>query len=190
MSLKQVLKLKRYPSRTAQNALNFLKKEEEEKLITFNDKKMLKTFLDCIVLLLPDYHKYDHNQDDSLGYNYTQILQLYNVDSLSKLLIYLEMLFLRVIYKNVYLEYSITLEAIEKLSKLIENHPIVIDTTELSKCNNFMSFISFSIREIYDFLTIKDPHNNILIYNLRKSYKEYRFLLKEDQLSDKVKESL
>ncbi len=139
-----------------------------------------------ILLLTPGHKIYENISLDNI---YTEILETCKVDSLSKLLIYLETLFLHVIYKNVYLDYSIKNGAIEMFQKIINTHPVLINTTEISKLNSTIGFISFSLQEIYEFLTIRDPNESFFIYCMRKSLKEYKHLQKEDELLEKVQYS-
>lgn len=75
-----------FPTKTAQNVLNFIGKDEELILLDYSDKNIIKIFCEIILQLLP--HKIggqnlDENLDPKILYN--QVLTEYRVDSISML---------------------------------------------------------------------------------------------------------
>jgi hypothetical protein len=52
---------------------------------------------------------------------------------------------------------------------------------ELSKTNKPLSYFCFTLREIYDYLSIKDSETGEFLFILRKAYANYKKLQKEEQ---------
>lgn len=100
------------------------------------------------------------------------------------------MLFLNVIYKSVYTEYSLSEESIEKYFELVEKNPSVINPSEMSKINKTLSRISFSFKEIYQYLKIRNSDDDHLIFYLRKPFKDYKNLKSEEGLLKNIKLSV
>lgn len=67
--------------------------------------------------------------------------------------------------------YSISEEAYEKIIEFIEINPDVINSTNLLRKNRSCSYISFILKEIYDYHT-KIVGNNYPVYKLRNLYRD------------------
>jgi hypothetical protein len=91
------------------------------------------------------------------------------------------MLFLKVIYNTVYLQNSITNYQLVRVKDLIENNQILINPGEMIKINLPASYLAFSIKEIYEYLTQTIPSTGFDIFPWRVKLRELRKLQKEDK---------
>lgn len=66
-------------------------------------------------------------------------------------------------------------EKYEEIIKFVEEHPEVINSTGLLRKNRSCSYISFLIKEIYDYFTIK-ANDGYPIFRLRNLYQEIKKL--------------
>ncbi len=67
--------------------------------------------------------------------------------------------------------YLISDEHYENIVKFVDEHPDVIQSTSLLRKNRSCSYISFILKEIYDFYTLKSP-DDYPVYKLRNEYNE------------------
>ena len=59
--------------------------------------------------------------------------------------------------------------------------PILMKHAELTKINKPLSYLSFTLKEIYEFLTQKDNETGEYIFILRKAYANFKRLKKEEE---------
>ena len=94
------------------------------------------------------------------------------------------------IYKNVYTDYKLSEESIENYLELVRKNPIVINPSEMKKINQVLGYISFSFKEIHEFLQMRNPEDENLIYFLRKPFQDYKFLKSEEDSFNNIKLSV
>ena len=95
---------------------------------------------------------------------------------------------MNVIYKLVFTHGHITQSQMDQIVNILINHPILMKPAELSKINKPLSFFSFTLREMYDYFSQKDPETGEFVFILRKAYSNYKRLQKEQQtLTDLLK---
>jgi hypothetical protein len=63
-----------------------------------------------------------------------------------------------------------TEEQVGKMAKLIEENPKIFSSGDLTKLNRSVSFMSYILKEMYDFVTIK--YEGVSILSLRLLKKE------------------
>ena len=67
--------------------------------------------------------------------------------------------------------YNITDEAYEEIVEYVNVNPEVVNSTGLLRKNKSCSYISFLLKEIYDYHTMTSV-NNYPVYKMRNLYKE------------------
>lgn len=67
--------------------------------------------------------------------------------------------------------YLISDEHYENLVKFVAENPDVIQSTSLLRKNRSCSYISFMLKEIYDYFTLKSP-DDYPVYKLRNEYNQ------------------
>lgn len=163
------------PSKTAQNGLAFVTKEEEIGLCKREQPEEIANIFRLI------YHMVDEKMDEfetsqkMIDNFFTNVLPKLKVDNLSKLFYnILEALFLQHIAKNT----EISEERYLLIAEIIKNNPRILSSNDLLKLNRSVSYMSFIIKEVYEFYSLKNPQG-VLGLRLRIIKKKY----------DKIKEN-
>ncbi len=71
--------------------------------------------------------------------------------------------------------YLITDEHYENIVNFVAENPDVIQSTSLLRKNRSCSYISFMLKEIYDYYTLKSP-DDYRVYKLRNEYNQILIL--------------
>jgi hypothetical protein len=91
------------------------------------------------------------------------------------------MLFMNIIYKVVFLYYALSEIQIKNIIQIIDSNPILIKQNELSKVNKPLSFLTFSFKEIYEFITQKDEQSGESMFMLKRAYMNFKKLKMEEE---------
>ena len=146
------------PSKTAQNALNFFTREIESSF--FKSKCIeVKFIIQLLLILLNEYSENLDEYNNLEEFFVKNIFAKYKTENLSKKIIYIlqyiESLFYNHIYTNVFSKNIISYSQILKFNEIIVKMPELIKTSQISKSNLGAMYISFSLKEIYDYLNLQ-----------------------------------
>jgi hypothetical protein len=154
------------PSKTAQNGLNFVTKDEEVFLSTKEQPIEIIYLFKLIYLYLNE--PYDAQPDENIiNYVINEMENKYNVENLSNLLIMLESLLVNHISSNVEFEK----ERLDKIISLVKCCPKILSSSDCLKINRSVSYITFILREIYEYATAKTV-DGVYVIQLRKAKNE------------------
>lgn len=133
--------IKKYPTKTAQVNLYFLNKEKEESIVN-DTSQNAKNIIKIIYTILNEY--FDASKSNKALY--TTLFNKYKVEDIKSL-------FLQIIYDTVYYKNSFNRDNLNKLLDLYsENEDYLLSISRGEKSP--LSWISFSLLEIYEYLTI------------------------------------
>lgn len=138
------------PSKTAQNGLNFVTKDEETNLaVKEQPEEILNLFKLIYIILNEDYSSLESN---TLIQNLVQnIYPKLNVENLSMFFLTPESLFLNYISKNTIL----TDDQYNQMTGLLQNYPKLLSSSDLMKINRCVSYLTFILKEFNDYATAK-----------------------------------
>jgi hypothetical protein len=173
------------PSKTAQNGLNFITKEEEllfshENLVNLPAREEINAILKIIYILIrQNYEKIEENLLGDQLIN--KILSKMKIDNLSNdTFKILETLFQNVICNNLLLSN----DQISKIISIVEKTENVLNPTYILKSCKVIAYVTFIIKEIYEYLTVKAHDGTPILYlrkhrnNLKKLKEKYSKLKK------------
>jgi hypothetical protein len=162
VDLRAKINLEFKPSKTAQNALNFMIKGKEDDFLNSDENEILNIWKIIYILLK---QKYENMSCFQLAKNmFDNILPKLNVDSLSKIEFNIENLFLNVICQNL----QVSNDQHDKITKIVESVPDIFNSASIMKINKCFGYITFVLHEIYEFITRKTT-DNVLIVKLKKA---------------------
>ena len=87
-----------------------------------------------------------------------------------------------IIYKKIFLNCHISRDQIEEIEKIITENPILKNPSELFKINKPISYLAFSINEIYEFISEMKKVNSVLgipIQDIRVRLREHNQFKRE-----------
>ena len=156
------------PSKTSQNSLMFVKKDEIVNLINKGNipieiNKLFKTLLYIFDI------KFDETleNEDLLNYFISEVMDKNQVKDLKTFAIK---------YLSDYKDLNISKEKVEKINDIINSDERVIVSTEISKISRNISYSTLLIKECYDYLNLKTL-DNVPYYELKaknKVLQEYK----------------
>ncbi len=156
------------PSKTAQNSLNFITKEEEiiltqENISTLPVRdEIIGIFKIIFLLIRQNFEKVDETLLPE--YLINKILVKLKIDNLSNIICKnLEILFQNLICNNLLLSH----EQISKIISIVEKNENVLNPTHILKSCKVAACVTFIIKEIYEYVTVK-AHDSTPILLLRK----------------------
>ena len=148
------------PSKVAQNGLNFFSKEEEKVLMENSQHEDVVAIFKIILILLKVDVK-SISEDKIISYVFSEVYSKYNITTLKQL-------FLEVISKTIN---DVKVKEIEEINALLENHPVIISSSEIMKYNRNMSYMTFIIKDIINYLNLK-TQSGILFAEIRERSSE------------------
>ena len=167
------------PSITAQNCLNFFTKKVQASFINSGSEEV-KNIIRCIYILL-NYEINDFNQSNE--FLIKNLLQKFKLGDLSKnyFLIKLESLFFKVIYLEVFIKNSISPLQISNFNLIINKCSKLLKPSEISNINLGASYISYSIKEIYEYLNMIQTEEGKKIHNWKIKIQNLNKILAEEE---------
>jgi hypothetical protein len=160
------------PSKTAQNCLNFITKNDESNLpldVDANSSEEIANIFKIIYILL----KQNPNKvkNEMLVENlFNKIMVNLKIQNLSKnYILILETLFLNIICHNL----TLNTEQYTKIIEIIEMNKQILNSAYVLRFNKIASYITFIIKEIYDYITLR-TEDGLLLLNLKKKYHELK----------------
>ena len=152
------------PTKTAQNGLNFITKDEEGYLIKKEQpQEMISLFTVIYVLLNENYEQIEPQK--IISNLFTEIYAKYQVDTIKAL-------FLSHIVKNAN---NLTQNQINILAKILRENPSMLSSTEILKINRSISYMIFIFKELFAFIFQK-TQDGTFYYVIREGYKELNML--------------
>jgi len=155
-------KTKYFPSNTAQNGLNFLTVENGKELIN-SDTTEVSDFTKILSILLKC----------NMGENLEGLMKVHSVNNLKQL-------FFK-IFKTTYIDHSLTNTQIHEINSILAENKTLIIPSEITKLNIYLSYASFSLKEIYEYINLVNPNTQVRLYQFRGLYKELIALEKEEE---------
>ena len=155
------------PNKTAKNGLMFISKEDEKNLIENEQPEEIIIIFKVVLLLLEeDISKIENNK--ILQYLFVDIFQKYKVENIQNL-------FLNHIINKVHL---LGKKYINDINVIIGNKPELLTPAEVLKYNRNVSYMTFIIKDIYNFL-LEKTDDGIFFYELREFNKQLIVLNKK-----------
>ena len=155
------------PNKTAKNGLMFISKEDEKNLIENEQPEEIIIIFKVVLLLLEeDISKIENNK--ILQYLFIDIFQKYKVENIQNL-------FLNHIINKVHL---LGKKYINDINVIIGNKPELLTPAEVLKYNRNVSYMTFIIKDIYNFL-LEKTDDGIFFYELREFNKQLIVLNKK-----------
>jgi hypothetical protein len=156
------------PSKTSQNSLMFVKKDEIENLIKKGSIPIEINKLFKILLYIFDI-EFDETleNEDLLNYFISEVMDKNQVKDLKAFAIK---------YLSDYKDLNISKEKVEKINDIINSDERVIASNEISKISRNISYSTLLIKECYDYLNLKTL-DNVPYYELKaknKLLQEYK----------------
>ena len=152
------------PTKTAQNGLNFITKDEEGYLIKKEQpQEMISLFTVIYVLLNENYEQIEPQR--IISNLFTEIYAKYQVDTIKEL-------FFSHIVKNAN---NLTQNQINVLAKILRENPSMLSSTEILKINRSISYMIFIFKELFAFIFQK-TQDGTFYYVIREGYKELNML--------------
>ena len=146
------------PTKLALNSLNFLDKDEQEKLLNEPQNPIVVDFFRIILILLNEYNQNILKENDKIifGYLFKDLFTKYKVKTIKELMM--------VIFVDK--TPKINDEQFELIQNILEEKPNVFSPATIIKYNRCVSFIAFFIKELYSYLTLK-TEDGIYYYQIR-----------------------
>jgi len=139
------------PSKTAQNGLNFVTKEEESNLVKKDQPiEIINIFKLVYHLLNEDYSDLPQNQ--IISNLLTNIFPKQKVDNLKSF-------YLNMVGKPI----NISSSQHERIMRLVAEFPKMLNSSELLKINRCISYMTFMIKEILDYTSQKTSEGTLII---------------------------
>ena len=152
------------PTKTAQNGLNFITKDEEGYIMKKEQpQEMISLFTVIYVLLNENYEQIEPQR--IISNLFTEIYAKYQVDTIKEL-------FFSHIVKNAN---NLTQNQINVLAKILRENPSMLSSTEILKINRSISYMIFIFKELFAFIFQK-TQDGTFYYVIREGYKELNML--------------
>jgi len=139
------------PSKTAQNGLNFLTKDEEGNLAKKDQPNEIINIFKLVYVLVNE--SYEHLPLNQLIPNLlTNIFPKLKIESLKSY-------YLNTIGKTI----NISTNQHEKLTKILADNPKLLNSSELLKINRCVSYMTFMVKEILDYASQKTSDGTYVV---------------------------
>lgn len=152
------------PTKTAQNGLKFITKEEENYLLKKEQpKEIINIFILIFILLNEEYENIPPEQ--IISYLINEIYKKYNVDSIRAL-------FINYIVKNTQ---NLNQKQINSLAKIIKDNPNLLSSSEIMKIHSTLSYMTFILKELVNYIFQKTD-DGTYFYIIREANIELNLL--------------
>lgn len=133
------------PSKTAQNGLNFFTKEDERVLYNLPDDEKYEPVVGIFKFIYILLKEDTNGISNIIKHFFDTIMKKFKADNLKNL-------FLNTVCPDLYL---INQEQIDRILSLVNNNRNFLKSTVIFKVSRPASFLSFIIKEIFDYVTSK-----------------------------------
>ena len=148
------------PRKTGLNSLNFITKNEEQRLINEPQHEYVFKIFKIILILLNEYNNFNktENENDSkiFEFLFNDIYKKYNVNNIKDL-------FINCFVDKVPLISDVQLNEINQIIKEI---PELLSPSTLLAYNRNVSYLTFFLSELYNYLTMK-TNDDVYYYKIR-----------------------
>jgi len=150
------------PCERSINALNFIDKNEEMKLINEVQHPYINELFKVVLILLNEYNKNNKNIFDFL---FNDILSKYKVKNIKNLMVNI-FVGERIIISN---------EQFELIQKILLNKPDLFSPSTLLKYNRSVAYFSFFLKDLFSYLNLK-TEDGIYFFKIRASLPKNKYL--------------
>ena len=148
------------PRKTGLNSLNFITKNEEQRLINEPQHEYVLKIFKIILILLNEYNNFNktENQNDSkiFEFLFNDIYKKYNVNNIKDL-------FINCFVDKVPL---ISDAQLNEINQIIKEIPELLSPSTLLAYNRNVSYLTFFLSELYNYLTMK-TNDDVYYYKIR-----------------------
>ena len=150
------------PCERSINALNFIDKNEEMKLINEVQHPYINELFKFVLILLNEYNKNNKNIFDFL---FNDILTKYKVKNIKNLMI------------NIFVGERIIIsdEQFELMQKILSNKPDLLSPSTLLKYNRAVAYFSFFLKDLFSYLNLK-TEEGIYFFKIRASLPKNKYI--------------
>ena len=157
------------PETIMQNSLNFLTKDEENKLLLNEQKiEIINVFKFLLLILGEDISKIEDK--NIINYTFKDIYSKYKVTNIKDLVLKIALEKLQ----------RLKIEQIESIKNLINNKEDILSPAMLLRLNRSVSFMTFILRDFYNYLFLQ-TEDGTKLYEIRAGIQDY------DSLGNKIK---
>ena len=155
------------PSETTINSLNFIDKNEAQKLINEVQHPYIIELFKTILILINEYKNNTENKN-IFDFIFNDILQKYKVKTIKKLML------------NYFVDDRIIIndEQFELIQKILKMKPDLFSPATLLRYNRAVAYFSFFVRELFTYLNLKTEDG--------KYYYRIRSKLPKNKYSEKI----
>ena len=145
------------PNDTIINSLNFIDKNEEQKLKTEIQHPYINELFKALLILLNEYNNKKENKN-IFEFLFDDILKKYKVKNIKKLMV------------NYFVGDRIIIndEQFELIQKMLKSKPDLFSPSTLLRYNRAVSYFSFFIKELFNYLSLKTEDGKYY-YKIRAS---------------------
>lgn len=150
------------PCERSINALNFIDKNEEMKLINEVQHPYINELFKMVLILLNEYNKNYKNIYDFL---FNDILSKYKVKNIKNLML------------NIFVGERIIIsdEQFELIQKILANKPDLLSPSTLLKYNRAVAYFSFFLKDLFSYLNLK-TEDGIYFFKIRASLPKNKYI--------------
>ena len=150
------------PCERSINALNFIDKNEEMKLINEVQHPYINELFKIVLILLNEYNKNNKNIYDFL---FNDILSKYKVKNIKNLMV------------NIFVGERIIIsdEQFELIQKILSNKPDLLSPSTLLKYNRAVAYFSFFLKDLFSYLNLK-TEEGIFFFKIRASLPKNKYI--------------
>ncbi len=157
------------PDTTMQNSLNFLTKDEENKLLSNEQKiEIINVFKFLLLIIGEDISKIEDK--NIINYTFKDIYLKYKVTNIKDLVLKIALEKLQ----------KLKLDQIESIKNLIHNKEDILSPAMLLRLNRSVSYMTFILRDFYNYLFFQ-TEDGTKLYEIRAGIQDY------DSLGNKIK---
>jgi hypothetical protein len=152
------------PRKTGLNSLNFITKNEEQRLINEPQHNYVLKIFEIITILLNEHKKYNFNEENEkeseiFKYLFTEIYKKNKVDNIKDL-------FIKNFVDKIPL---ISDEQFNLINNIVNEIPELLSPSTLLAYNRNVSYLTFFLSELYNYLTFK-TNDDVYYYKIRNEY--------------------
>ena len=152
------------PRKTGLNSLNFITKNEEQRLINETQHNYVLKIFEIILILLNEHKNYNVNEESEkkseiFKFLFIEIYKKNNVDNIKDL-------FIKNFVDKIPL---ISDEQFNLINNIVNEIPELLSPSTLLAYNRNVSYLTFFLSELYNYLTFK-TNDDVYYYKIRNEY--------------------
>ena len=152
------------PRKTGLNSLNFITKNEEQRLINETQHNYVLKIFEIIIILLNEHKNYNVNEESEkkseiFKFLFIEIYKKNNVDNIKDL-------FIKNFVDKIPL---ISDEQFNLINNIVNEIPELLSPSTLLSYNRNVSYLTFFLSELYNYLTFK-TNDDVYSYKIRNEY--------------------